>query len=353
MEDARTVGAVDGHAAAVRRAQVRRQVRRALTRGLIALVIFVCVGRLVQQAILDKAQFLSVTMNGITFAGLLFVVASGFTLAFGLMRVVNMAHGSLYLLGGYLAFEIQDQGDVFTGGEPKHSWWLSALAASLIIGIVGLLIQQLLLRWNQGETLQQALITIAVSVVATDQMLANFGGLPEAIKKPPAMEGAFDLHLFGVSYPKDRMYMLFFAIIIGILLFAWVHRTRMGMIVRAGVDDRAMVSALGINIERVFAISFFVGALLAGFGGTLGGTTLSLAPGQDGTFLVWSLVVVIVGGMGSLGGAAVGALLLGLVYNYSAVYLPQAYTNYSILLVFGLLVIVLAVRPLGLFGRPA
>ncbi len=352
-EDARTASAIEGRAAAVRRAQVRRQVRRFLGRGAIALVIFVCVGRLVQQAILDKAQFVSVTMNGITFAGLLFVVASGFTLAFGLMRVVNMAHGSLYLLGGYFAFEIQDQGDVFAGGEPKHSWWFSAITASLLIGIIGLLIQQLLLRWNQGEMLQQALITIAVSVIAADQMLAHFGGLPEAIKKPPAMEGSVDLHLFGVSYPKDRMYMLFFAIIIGILLFAWVHRTRMGMIVRAGVDDRMMVSALGINIERVFAIAFFIGALLAGFGGTLGGTTLSLAPGQDGTFLVWSLVVVIVGGMGSLGGAAVGALLLGLVSNYSAVYLPQQYTNYSILLVFALLVIVLALRPLGLFGRPA
>ena len=155
MEDARTagadVGAVAGRAAAVRRAQVRRQVRRFITRGAIAFVIFVCVGRLIQQAILDKAQFVSVTMNGITFAGLLFVVASGFTLAFGLMRVVNMAHGSLYLLGGYFAFEIQDQGDVFTGGEPKHSWWLSAITASLLIGIIGLLIQQLLLRWNQGQ----------------------------------------------------------------------------------------------------------------------------------------------------------------------------------------------------------
>ncbi len=123
---ARTTSAIQGRAAAVRRAQVRRPVRRFLTRGAIALVIFVCVGRLVQQAVLDKAQFLSVTMNGITFAGLLFVVASGFTLAFGLMRVVNMAHGSLYLLGGYLAFEIQDQGDVFAGGEPKHSWWVSS-----------------------------------------------------------------------------------------------------------------------------------------------------------------------------------------------------------------------------------
>ena len=357
MDDTRTVGAAAAasskRAATVRRYQRRLWLRHWIVRGLVALVIFVCIARLAQQAILDKAQFVTVTLNGLTFAGLLFVVASGFTLAFGLMRVVNMAHGSLYLLGGYFAFSIQDQGDVFSGGAPKHSWWLSAITASLLVGLIGLLIQQLLRRWNQGEMLQQALITIAVAVIATDQMLAHFGGLPEAIKKPSWMEGAFDLHLFGVSYPKDRAYMLLFAIIIGLLLFGWIHRTRMGMIVRAGVDDRMMVSALGINIERVFAISFFVGALLAGFGGVLGGTTLSLAPGQDGTFLVWSLVVVIVGGMGSLLGAAVGALLLGMVYNYSAVYLPADYTNYSILLVFGLLVVVLAVRPLGLFGRPA
>ncbi len=242
------------------------------------------------------------------------------------MRVVNMAHGSLYLLGGYLAFEIQDQGDVFAGGEPKHSWWLSALIASLTIGIVGLLIQQLLLRWNQGEMLQQALITIAVSVIAADQMLAHFGGLPEAIKKPPAMEGSFNLHLFGVTYPKDRMYMLFFAIIIGILLFAWVHRA-IGMIVHAGVDDRVIMVSGSASTSAGLRDRLLHRCAAGGLRRHLGGTTLSLAPGQDGTFLVWSLVVVIVGGMGSLGGAAVGALLLGLVSNYSAVYLPQQYAE--------------------------
>jgi branched-chain amino acid transport system permease protein len=167
------------------------------------------------------------------------------------------------------------------------------------------------------------------------------------------MEGAFNLHLFGVSYPKDRMYMLFFAIIIGILLFAWVHRTRMGMIVRAGVDDRAMVSALGINIQRTFAVAFFVGSALAGLGGVVGGSFASLAPGVDSNWLLNSLVVVIIGGMGSLGGAAIGSLLLGLTTNLSAAYLPQAYNYYSIVLTFVLLAIVLAVRPLGIYGRPA
>src|SRR5829696_6514104 len=129
----------------------------------IALVCAVVLVWLAIKAAEDLRAFAVVTLNGVTLAALYFVVASGFTLAFGLMRVVNMAHGSLYLLGGYFAFEIQDQGDVFTGGEPKHSWWFSALTASLLIGIIGLLIQQLLLRWNQGEMLQQALITIAVS----------------------------------------------------------------------------------------------------------------------------------------------------------------------------------------------
>ncbi len=345
--------AVARPATTVRAIRARQQARRVATRGALALVVFVCVARLVQQAVDDKALFLTVTLNGLTFAGLLFVVASGFTLTFGLMRVVNMAHGSLYLLAGYIAFQIEGQPDAFLGQAVKHSWLVSALLSSLIIAVVGLLAQQLLLRWNQGQDLRQALITIAISVIVTAQMLAHYGGLPEALAKPGFMTGAVDLHIFGVSYPKDRLFMLVSAIVIGLLLFAWVHRTRMGMVIRAGVDDRMMVSALGVNIELVFAIAFAVGALLAGFGGVVGGSVLSLAPGQDGTFLVWSLVVVIVGGMGSLGGAVVGSLLLGLVYNYSASYLPQQYTNYSILVVFGLLLAVLAVRPLGLFGRPA
>jgi branched-chain amino acid transport system permease protein len=141
--------------------------------------------------------------------------------------------------------------------------------------------------------------------------------------------------------------------VIGLLLWVWLKRTRTGMVIRAGVDDRAMVSALGINIQLTFALAFAVGSALAGLGGVIGGSFASLAPGLDANWLLYSLVVVIIGGMGSLGGAAIGSLLLGLTTNFAAAYLPSSYTYYSIIFTFILVAIVLAVRPLGLFGRPA
>jgi len=157
----------------------------------------------------------------------------------------------------------------------------------------------------------------------------------------------------GIQYTKTRLVILVMALGIGAALWIWLKRTRTGMVIRAGVDDRAMVSALGINIQLTFALAFVVGSALAGFGGVIGGSFASLAPGVDANWLLYSLVVVIIGGMGSLGGAAIGALLLGLTTNFSAAYLPENYTYYSIIFTFVLVAIVLAVRPLGLFGRPA
>jgi len=316
----------------------------------------------------DVRQFVIVTLNGVTLAALYFVVASGFTLIFGLMRVVNMAHGSLYLLGGYLALEMQEswfQEDTglnlsLSGASDANygffGWFAPLIIASVLIGVIGVLIQQIFLRWNQGQDLRQALITIALSVILADQMLAAFGGISKDIQAPSAWPTS-------VLLPGDVRFGFFrgvivlgSAILIGLGLWLVFKRTRFGKIVRAGVDDRDMVSALGVNVNLVFAGAFFIGALLAGFGGVLGGTMISLAPGQDTAFLLNSLIVVIIGGMGSLGGAAIGALALGLVDAYSDVYLTFGgtdLTNYSILVTFALLVGVLAVRPLGLFGRPA
>ena len=318
----------------------------------------------------DLKQFTTVTLNGITLSALFFVVASGFTLIFGLMRVVNMAHGSLYLLGGYLAFEMQKdwfaeetQGLNLSLASPTGStgeydllgWLLPVILAALFIGVVGVIIEQLFLRWNQGQDLRQALITIAISVIMADQMLAEFGGISKDVKTPTSWPES--VTIFGVQYGFFRLVIVTgSALLIGLFLWWLIKRTRFGLIVRAGVDDRAMVSALGINIPLVFAAAFFIGAALAGLGGALGGTMLSLQPGEDASFLLNSLIVVIIGGMGSLGGAAIGALLLGLVDAYADVYLvfgDTDLTNYSILVTFGLLVAVLAVRPLGLFGRPA
>jgi branched-chain amino acid transport system permease protein len=308
----------------------------------------------------EPRTFLIVLLNGLTLAGLYFVVATGFTLIFGLMRVVNMAHGSLYMLAGFFAFQVQKE---LTGGEATSAfgtseaslaeWIIPLVVACVGVGVIGIVMQQVFLRWNQGQDLRQALITIAISIIIADQALAHFGGIAEEIAAPDVFPETVNLHLAGVSYPFFRIFVLLVAIAVGLALWAMIQRTRYGMIVRAGVDDRNMVSALGINIQLVFAGAFFLGALLAGLGGVLGGTMISVDKANDTQYLLISLIVVIIGGMGSLAGAAIGALALGLVDSFGDVYLPEGYTNYSVLLIFGLLVLVLAVRPLGLFGRPA
>ena len=311
-------------------------------------------------AVHDPKDFLITVLNGVTAAGLYFVVASGFTLIFGLMRVVNMAHGAFFLLGGYIALKLQrhfvGQGGNFglTSAQVNfRNWIVPLIVGTLGVAVVGLVMQQVFLRWNQGQDLRQALITIAISIILADQMLAHFGGVAEDIAWPGHIDTFVKLHVYGIQYTVTRLVILGIAAAVGVLLWVWLKRTRTGMVIRAGVDDRAMVSALGINIQLTFALAFFVGSGLAGLGGVIGGSFASLAPGVDANWLLYSLVVVIIGGMGSLGGAAIGSLLLGLTSNFSAAYLPSNYTYYSIIFTFVLVAVVLAVRPLGLFGRPA
>jgi branched-chain amino acid transport system permease protein len=299
-------------------------------------------------------DWIRVTLSGLTLAGLYFVIASGFTLIFGLMRVVNMAHGSLYLLGAYASFEFQ-----------KHhfvSWGWGVVLASLVVGVTGLAMHLLFLRWNQGQELRQALITIAIAFILGDQMLAYFGGAQHYVRPPNLLAGNADLGIycssggiFGgcLTFPWFRFVAIAAAVGVALTLVVIMKKTRFGMIVRAGVDDEAMVSAMGININRANAAAFFLGSLLAGLGGSLAGVFLVIAPGEDADFLLKALVVVIVGGMGSLGGAALGAFALGMIEVWAPQYLPGSWSNYSILLTFLLLVFVLAVRPFGLFGKAA
>ena len=311
-------------------------------------------------AVHDPKDFLITLVNGITAAALYFVVASGFTLIFGLMRVVNMAHGAFFLFGGYVALKMQrhlvGEGGSFGLSSSQVNlthWIVPAIVGTLIVAAAGLLMQQLFLRWTQGQDLRQALITIAISIILADQMLAHFGGVAEDIAWPRNFDTFTNIHVSGVVYTTTRLVILGIAVGVGLLLWLWLKRTRTGMVIRAGVDDRAMVSALGINIQLTFALAFIVGSALAGIGGVIGGSFASLAPGVDANWLLYSLVVVIIGGMGSLGGAAIGALMLGLTSNFAAAYLPANYTYYSIIFTFVLVAFVLAVRPLGLFGRPA
>ena len=309
----------------------------------------------------DWQSFTRTLLNGLTFAGILFIVASGFSLIFGLMRVVNMAHGSFYLLGGYIAYEVQQEmtGEGFSIASIEVSTWewvLPALVAAGTIGIVGLVVQQVFLRWNQGQELRQAMITIAISVIIADQIIAHFNdGIAASMTWPGWTDRLIELPLLGIDYSLTRLLVLFLGVAVGVALWAWLYRTRTGMVIRAGVDDRQMTSALGINIQLVFALAFVIGSVLAAFGGVVGASQGAVASGQDGQWLLNSLVVVIIGGMGSLLGAVAGSLLYGLVFSFSAVYLPttgdNCCTQYSIIVTFVLLALVLAFRPQGLFGR--
>ena len=323
-------------------------------------------------AVDDPGSFLRVVLDSLTFAGALFIVASGFALIFGLMRVVNMAHGAFYLLGGYIAYEIQQamtgQGFAIpTSQVNTWEWIVPLLVAAPCIAVVGLVAQQGFLRWNQGQELRQALITIAIAVIVADQIIAHFpratstvaqkfGGNAVSLSWPGWTDRFVNLHVAGVQYSLARFVMLGIGVAVGVALWLWLYRTKTGMVIRAGVDDQKMAAALGLNIQRTFAIAFAVGSALAALGAVVWASEANIASGQDGQWLLNSLVVVIVGGMGSIFGAAVGAILYAFVLNFSATYLPtlssDCCTQYSIVVTFVLIALVLAFRPRGLFGRP-
>jgi branched-chain amino acid transport system permease protein len=266
-------------------------------------------------------------------------------------------------VGGYIAYEVQQkmtgQGYSLLDTEVNTwEWVLPALVAVAVIGAVGLVVQQVFLRWNQGQELRQALITIAISVIVADQVIAHFNtGLASTVTWPGWTNRLIELPLLGIDYSLARLIVLLLGISVGLALWAWLYQTRTGMTIRAGVDDRQMTSALGVNIQLNFAIAFVVGSALAALGGVVGASQGAISSGQDGQWLLNSLVVVIIGGMGSLLGAVAGSLLYGLVFAFSAVYLPttgdNCCTQYSIVFTFILLALVLAFRPQGLFGRSA
>ncbi|MGI9373579.1 MAG: branched-chain amino acid ABC transporter permease [Hyphomicrobiales bacterium] len=292
-----------------------------------------------------KKIFLNALFNGITLGALYFLVASGFTLIFGLMKNVNLAHGSLYMLGGYIGYEV----------ATATGWWVLAfVVAFIVVGLLGIILQYVVFRRMEGEDLKQTLVTIGISIVLADLMLWVWGGDFYQVLAPDWLSGPIKLPLITavkssgeavyLKYPIVRLVILAAAIVIGIFMWLALNRTRIGMLVRAGVDDRDMLSATGVPIQRVFILVFAFGAGLAGLAGVVGGTFQSLAPGEDTRFLLASLVVVIVGGMGSIPGAALGALIIGLAEQFGSVYFP----TYAVVLTFLIMVIVLAFRPQGL-----
>ena len=291
-------------------------------------------------ALVDNAKlYLTTLLNSLTLASLYFLVASGFTLVFGLLRNVNLAHGSLYLFGAYVGWMV---------GEHTGSWVLAVMAGFLSAVIIGLLLQVLVFRHMQGQDLRQTLVTIGISIVLADIMLWIWGAEIYTFEPPSWMYGSTTLPLVE-KFPTYRIAVFVMAALMGLALWWFLARTRVGMMIRAGVDDRAMLAASGVNVQLVFAVTFAIGAGMAGLAGVVGGSALSVSPGEDTRYLLASLVVVIVGGMGSVGGAAIGALIIGLAEQFGLAYAP----TYSVVFTFVIMVLVLAFRPRGLMGRPA
>ncbi|MBV8185706.1 MAG: branched-chain amino acid ABC transporter permease [Alphaproteobacteria bacterium] len=298
----------------------------------IPLAVFV-----VWASVTNPRQFVSTLLNGVTLAALYFLVASGFTLVFGLMRNVNLAHGSLYLFGAYMGWVV---------GDATDDWFLAVAVGFASAALVGFLLQVSIFRFMQGQELRQTMVTIGLSIVLADLMLWWFGGEIYSFDPPRAIFKSIPMIVVG-KYPTYRIVVLAIAIVIGLVLWWFLNRTKVGMMIRAGVDDRQMLAASGVNVQRVFAITFAIGAGLAGLAGVIGGTALSVSPGEDTRYLMASLVVVIVGGMGSIPGAAVGALLIGLAEQFGLAYAP----TYGVVFTFLIMVLVLAFRPTGILGR--
>ncbi|MGH8870913.1 MAG: branched-chain amino acid ABC transporter permease [Acidimicrobiia bacterium] len=275
-------------------------------------------------------------LNGLTFGALLFLVASGFTLIFGMMRIVNLTHGVLYLLGGYVGLSIIRATDNFL---------LGLVVAVLGMGLLGVGLDRTLIRRMRGNVLGEVLLTIGVAFIFADIALMIWGGDPQGVPGPGFLAGALDLGI--MSYPSFRLFVLVVGLVVAIVLGLLLYKTKLGAVIRAGVDDSEMVGALGINLDRVFTGVFLLGAMLAGLAGVLGGGFLSLYRGADADVLLFALVVVIIGGMGSLGGALLGSLAVGLVDAIG----KALYPDIAYFTLFGPMAIMLALRPRGLFGR--
>ncbi|MCL1599149.1 MAG: branched-chain amino acid ABC transporter permease [Actinomycetia bacterium] len=282
-------------------------------------------------------QLLPQLVNGLVLGLLLFLIAAGFSLIFGLMDVVNLAHGSFLLFGAYVGLTVI---------RVTGNFWLALIVAPIVTGLLGLLVEVTLLRktYQRGHLIQ-VLLTFGLALIAADLMRWTFGAYVESIDAPALLAGLASV--FGqFEIPVYRLAIIVFGLVMAAGMWLVLERTRLGAIVRAGVQDGEMVGALGINIERVVAGVFVFGTALAGVSGVLAAPILSIYPGLDFEFLILAMVVVVVGGMGSLKGAFWGALLVGMTDVLGKAYFPE----FSLFAIFLIMAVVLLVRPQGLFG---
>ena len=277
-------------------------------------------------------------LNSLSLGGLLFLLSSGFSLIFGLMRLANLTHGAFFMLGTYF------------GATALRSWdglniWVTALGAGIVVAAIGGLFERLVLRRLKTNPLGQVLVTLGMSFIISDACLLFWGG--DSIPVPTPQNLQAPTRILGFVFPTYRLVLVGCAIGAAIVLYYLLDRTRLGAMIRAGVDDGQMARAIGIPISRLFTIVFCLGAGIAGAGGVLGGPILSAYPGLDADMLPLALIVVILGGIGSLVGAFVGSFIIGFTYTFGTALFPEL----AYIILFLPMIFVIAFRPQGLFGR--
>ena len=276
------------------------------------------------------------SLNSLALGGVLFTLAAGFSLIFGLMRVANLSHGAYFMLGAYVGLSVLDRGYGF-------GW--AMLAGALAVGALGGIVERVVLRRLSGNALAQVLATLGIAFVIADGSLWLWGGDPRPVSGPEFLRGG--MSLFGLTFPAYRLAVVAGSVVLALGLWLLLEKTRLGVMIRASVDDMQMARAVGIPASRLFSIVFCLGAALAGMGGVIAAPILSVYPGMDADMLPLALVVVILGGLGSLTGAFVGSFLIGFIYSFGQVLVP----NLAYIILFLPMVVILAARPRGLFGR--
>ena len=280
------------------------------------------------------------TVNSVTFGGLLFLLSAGFSLIFGLMRIPNLTHGSMFMAGAYV-------GATLLGGQLGFTlnFWLAAIVAALAVAAVSAVMERFLLRRLAGQQLAQVLVTLGVSFMVADLCLMIWGGDPISVANPAGLGGF--VRIGAAAFPLYRMAVIAIAVVFALALWLMLERTRLGAMIRAGVDDPQMARVVGIRVSELFTIVFGLGAALAAFAGVMAAPYLSVYPGIDSEMLPLALLVVILGGTGSLLGALVGSFVIGFLYNFGQAWFPDL----AYVILFLPMVAVLVVRPQGLFGK--
>jgi branched-chain amino acid transport system permease protein len=280
--------------------------------------------------------WLTLAVNSIALGGLLFLLSAGFSLIFGLMRIPNLMHGSFFMLGAYFGVTFLAKGTNF---------WVAAFASGVAMAVIGGLIERFLLRRLAGQELPQVLLTLGLSFIVSDVCLMIWTGDPIQPPTPSSLQGA--VQVFGIYFPIYRLVIVAVAVAVAIVLWLMIDWTRLGAMIRAGVDDGPIARVIGIKVSQLFTLIFCLGAALAAFAGVMGSPYLSVYPGLDTDMLPLALIVVILGGTGSLLGAFVGSFLIGFLYNFG----QAMYPDLAYVILFLPMLLVLVLRPQGLFGR--